>query len=81
MLGEGREVVHKSKLIKKKNCIPLNVNQRNIFHFQHVLMGLSIHAILSSIGEKTEEQRGNSMRDMGPVAYGLIFGLFTWKII
>lgn len=81
MLGEGREAVHKSKLRKKKNCIPLNVNQGNIFHFQRVLRGLYIHAILSCTGEKTEEHRGNSMSDMGPVAFGLIFGLFTWKII
>ena len=48
-LGEGGEVVHKSKCIK--NCIPLHVNQRNIFHFQPHLMGFYKQANLSFIGE------------------------------
>lgn len=45
-VGGGR-IVHKSRRAKKKNYIPLNINQRTIFHFWHGLMSFYTHAILS----------------------------------
>lgn len=75
---ERGEIVHKSKLIRKKNYIPLNVNQRTISHLQQGLMGSYAQAIVSLSGRRQAGTRGlHSASGTGPVACGLIFGQFT----
>lgn len=73
VLGEGSEIVHKSKLMKKKNCIPLNINQRNSFRLQHDLMSFYTQTSCISSGRR---RGGMAWADLG-----LVFGQFTGKPI
>lgn len=64
VFGGRGEIVHKSKLIRKKNCIPLNVNQRSTSHLQQGPMGSYAQAIVSLSGRRQAGTRGASFSEL-----------------